>query len=86
MGETIVKLNTKGQLTIPNAVRKLFLKGNKYVALTITKNGIMLTPVEVKEKVINYTPEEWEKIKQLTSQKGKVYKSAKAAKSHLKSL
>lgn len=86
MGETIVKLNTKGQLTIPNVVRKLFLRGNRYVALTLTRNGIMLTPIEVKEKAMNYTPEEWEKIKQLTSQKGKVYNSAKAAKAHIKSL
>lgn len=86
MGETIIKLNTKGQLTIPNLVRKIFLKGNRFVSLTVTQHGIMLTPVEVKEKKINYTVGEWNAIKQLTSQKGKVYKSAKAAKAHIKSL
>jgi len=86
MGETIIKLNPKGQLTIPNIVRKIFLKGNKFVSLTITPHGIMLTPVEVKEKEMSYTAEEWRKIKQLSSQKGKVYKSAKAAKAHIKSL
>ena len=86
MGEIIVKLNTKGQLTIPNLVRKIFLRGNRFVSLTVTPRGIMLTPVEVKEKEMNYTAEEWKKIKQLTSQKGKVYKSAKAAKAHIKSL
>ena len=83
--EEITKLNIKGQITIPNVVRKFYLKGSKYIGFKITPEGILLVPIEIKEKE-PYTTEEWHKIEALASQKGKVCKNAKAARKHLDSL
>ena len=78
----ILTVNPKGQVTIPNAVRKIYLRGNRYVELRTTPKGILLIPVEIKEKT-PYTKEEWKKIEKLASQKGKIYKSSKSAKKHI---
>jgi bifunctional DNA-binding transcriptional regulator/antitoxin component of YhaV-PrlF toxin-antitoxin module len=81
----IAKLNLKGQVTIPNAIRKFYLAGSKFVGFRVTPQGILLVPLEVKEKE-PYTAQEWKNIEVLASQKGKVYKSAKDAKKHIDSL
>jgi len=83
--EEIAKLNIKGQITIPNMLRKYYLKGSEYVGFRITPKGILLVPIEIKEKM-PYTDEEWRKIEKLTSKKGKTYKSSKSAKAHIDSL
>ena len=85
MVSDVITINPKGQITIPNLIRKVYLKGNRFVALKVTPQGILLVPVEVKEKA-SYTKEEWEKIEKLASGKGKVYKSSKAAKKYIDSL
>lgn len=83
--QEILTVNPKGQITIPNAVRKFYLRGNRYVELKTIPEGILLIPVDIKEKT-PYTKEEWKKIEKLASQKGKTYKSPKSAKKHIDSL
>ena len=80
------KITSKGQVTIPNEVRKiLHLKKGATIAFGIDKNGVILMPCKVTVKS-PYTPKEWEKIEKLASAKGKVYSSAKHAKDHIDSL
>lgn len=81
----IGKLNIKGQITIPNRIRKFCLKGSKHVGFRITEKGILLVPVEIKEKT-PYTDKEWEQIENLASKKGKKYKTSKSAKNHIDTL
>jgi hypothetical protein len=42
-------------------------------------------PCEIKAKE-DYTREEWGKIERLVAERGKVYKTARGARKHLKSL
>ncbi|HBR15801.1 MAG TPA: AbrB/MazE/SpoVT family DNA-binding domain-containing protein [Candidatus Omnitrophica bacterium] len=80
------KMTTKGQVTIPNRIRKILnLKEGASIAFGITKDGVVLLPCEVTAKS-PYTAKEWTKIKKLAAQEGKVYHSADAAKDHIKSL
>jgi len=80
------KVTSKGQITIPNRVRKLLhLNNGACVAFGVTKQGILLMPCKV-AAVSPYTPAEWVKIEKLASTKGKVYKTAKAAKRHIEAL
>ena len=81
----ITKVNVKGQITIPSPLRKFYLKGSKFVGFKITPEGILLVPLEIKEKT-PYTEQEWKKIEELASKKGKVKKTAKSAKNHIDSL
>lgn len=81
----IAKLNVKGQITIPNALRKFYLNGSQFVGFKITPAGILLVPLEVKERD-PYTSEEWKKIEELASHKGKIYKTVKDAKKHIDAL
>lgn len=84
----LLKIGERGQITLPKLVRKIILKGNKYVGLKISSDGkITLIPVEVKEETGAYTKEELKKIEKLAREKGqKTYKTSKAAKRHLESL
>ncbi|MBF0330746.1 MAG: AbrB/MazE/SpoVT family DNA-binding domain-containing protein [Candidatus Omnitrophica bacterium] len=80
------KITTKGQVTIPNRIRKLLhLEEGSSVAFGISKNGIMLMPCEVTAKS-PYTSKEWQKIEKLASEKGKAFSSDDAAKGYLASL
>ncbi|MBI5873314.1 MAG: AbrB/MazE/SpoVT family DNA-binding domain-containing protein [Candidatus Omnitrophica bacterium] len=80
------KMTTKGQITIPNRVRKLLrLKQGISVAFGLSKDGVVLMPCEVTAKS-PYTPKEWEKIEKLASGKGRTYHSTHAAKVHLDTL
>lgn len=80
------KVTTKGQVTIPNRIRKLLHLGEgSSIAFGIGKNGVMLMPCEVTAKS-PYTAKEWEKIEKLVSQKGKVFSSDEGAKDYLASL
>ncbi len=77
------RVTSKGQITIPNRVRKLLhLNSGASVAFGITKQGIFLMPCKL-AAVSLYTPREWAKIEKLASVKGKVYKTAKGAKGHI---
>lgn len=80
------KVTSKGQVTIPNRVRKLLHLGEgSSVAFTVTKHGIVLMPCEVTTRS-PYTPKEWQKIEKLASEEGKTFSSPEAAKKHLAGL
>ena len=80
------KITSKGQVTIPNRIRKLLhLKEGSAVAFSLTKNGVVLVPCQVTVQS-PYTPEEWAKIKKAAHAKGKSFSSAEKAKKFIKSL
>ena len=80
------KITSKGQVTIPNRIRKLLhLKQGEAVGFSLTKDGIVLVPCQITAKS-PYTPKEWEKIGKLTSEKGKTFASVDGAKNFIKSL
>ena len=80
------KMTSKGQVTVPNRVRKiLHLKEGSSVAFTVTKYGIILVPCEITART-PYTPREWKKIEKLASEEGKSFSSPEAAKKHLAGL
>lgn len=85
----LLKIGERGQITLPKVVRKIVLKGGKYVGLQISSDGrITLIPVKVeKEKRADYSKEELEKIQKLAQDKErKSYKTSKGAKKHIESL
>jgi AbrB family looped-hinge helix DNA binding protein len=80
------KITSKGQITIPNQIRKLLhLETGASVAFGLTKAGVVLMPCEVTAKS-PYTAKEWEKIEKLAGKKGKIVSNADAAKKHLAGL
>ncbi len=80
------KITTKGQVTIPNRVRKLLhLKEGTSVAFGLTKDGVVLMPCEVTVKS-PYTAKEWSKIEKLAGKQGKVHETDAAAKAHINTL
>jgi AbrB family looped-hinge helix DNA binding protein len=80
------KITSKGQVTIPNRIRKmLHLKEGESVGFSITKEGIVLVPCQVTAKS-PYTAKEWQKIEKLAAEKGKTFASIQSAKDHLKFL
>jgi AbrB family looped-hinge helix DNA binding protein len=79
----MAKITSKGQVTIPNQVRKiLHLEEGSTVIFGLGKEGIMLLSCKVVPES-PYTPKEWEKIKNIISEKSRVYKTAKEAKKHI---
>ena len=82
----IAKMTSKGQVTIPNRIRKiLHLKEGVSVGFSITKDGVVLVPCQLTAKS-PYTTKEWQKIEKLASEKGKTFTSPQNAKDYLKSL
>jgi AbrB family looped-hinge helix DNA binding protein len=82
----IAKITSKGQVTIPNRIRKLLhVQTGASLAFSLSREGVVLLPCKVTAES-PYTPSEWAKIERLALAKGKVYKSAKKAKKHIESL
>jgi AbrB family looped-hinge helix DNA binding protein len=82
----IAKVTSKGQVTIPSTIRDiLMLEPGSTVMFKVTDKGVLLSPCEIIEKPV-YTAKEWKKIERLVAEKGKGYKTAEAAKKHIKSL
>jgi len=80
------KITSKGQVTIPNRIRKLLhVQTGASLAFGLSKEGVILLPCKVTAES-PYTPGEWAKIEKLASSKDKIYKSAKKAKKHIESL
>lgn len=80
------KITSKGQITIPNRIRKLLrVETGASLAFGLSKEGIFLLPCKVTAES-PYTTDEWAKIEKLALTKGKVYKSAKKAKKHIEAL
>jgi len=80
------KMTSKGQVTIPNRIRKLLhLRQGSSVAFTVTKHGIIFVPCEVTAKS-PYSPAEWKKIEKLASEEEKTFSNPDMAKKHLADL
>ncbi len=78
-------VTSKGQTTIPKQVRTILgLAEGSEIAFKPEKGGFMMVRVTTTVKEADpYTPQEWEKIKKLSAEKGKTFKSAKALFKHL---
>lgn len=82
----IARMTSKGQVTVPAPIRNILnLKKGSSVIFKLTDKGIFFLPCEIKERG-TYTQEEWGKIEHLVAERGKIYKTAKDAKKHLKFL
>ena len=85
----VVKISPRGTITIPAKYRKsLKLESNSFIGIKAMKEGVLLRPVEIKEKN-GYTKEELQKLEQLANDKknkGKSFHSPKKAIKHLRSL
>ncbi len=80
------KMTTKGQVTIPNRIRKmLHLEEGSSVAFGLTKDGIILVPCKVTAES-PYTAKEWAKIDKLAAEKGRVFTDTEDMKKYLKEL
>ena len=80
------KITSKGQITIPNRIRKLLrIQAGASVAFGVSREGILMLPCKVTTES-PYTPVEWEKIEKLSCVKGKTYRSPKRAKKHIEAL
>ncbi|MBM3252653.1 MAG: AbrB/MazE/SpoVT family DNA-binding domain-containing protein [Candidatus Omnitrophica bacterium] len=80
------KITSKGQVTIPNRIRKLLhISSGSSIAFGLSREGVVLLPCKVTVES-PYTTAEWAKIEKLASAKGKVYKNVKRAKRHIETL
>lgn len=80
------KITSKGQVTIPNRIRKLLhVQSGSSLAFGLSREGVVLLPCKITAE-LPYTSTEWAKIEKLASAKGKVYKTAKKAKRHIETL
>lgn len=80
------RMTSKGQVTIPNRVRKLLhLHEGSSIAFTVTRHGIILVPCEITARS-PYSPKEWKRIEKLASEEGKTFSNPEAAKRHLAGL
>lgn len=80
------KITSKGQVTIPNRIRKLLhVETGASLAFGLSKEGVVLLPCKVTVDS-PYTPTEWAKLEKLASVKGKAYKSVKKSKRHIEAL
>jgi AbrB family looped-hinge helix DNA binding protein len=82
----MAKMTSKGQVTVPAPIRDIFnLKKGSTVIFKVTDKGVLFLPCEINERE-TYTQEEWRKVERLVAERGKVYKTATAARKHIKSL
>jgi AbrB family looped-hinge helix DNA binding protein len=80
------KVTSKGQVTIPSTIREILkIEPGSTVIFKVTDRGVILTPCEIIEKSV-YSAREWKKIERIAAEKGKAYKTARAAKKHIQSL
>ena len=78
-------ITSKGQTTIPRAVRAILgLKEGSEIAFKPASGGFMLMRVTTTIKEDNpYTPQEWKKIEKLASAKGRTFHDADTVIKHL---
>jgi len=80
------KITSKGQVTIPNRIRKILkLEEGASVGFAVTKDGVVMLPCKI-EAHSPYTAKQWAKIEKLASAKGKTYNSSNDAIKHIQSL
>ena len=84
----ISHITSKGQTTIPKAVRNILgLKDGSEIAFKPAPGGFMMIRVTTTVKEENpYTAAEWRVIERLASEKGKSFKSTRSALKHLRAL
>jgi AbrB family looped-hinge helix DNA binding protein len=84
----ISHVTSKGQTTIPKAVRSVLgLRDGSEIAFKPAAGGFMMVRVTTTIREENpYTASEWKIIERLASEKGKAFKSAKTALKHLRAL
>ncbi len=81
------KVTSKGQVTLPVAVRKLLkLDKGQCVAFCLDKKGVILSQCKINIEPTRFSTEEWRKIEQLAGAKAKVFSSAEEAKKHITTL
>jgi AbrB family looped-hinge helix DNA binding protein len=84
--EETATITSKGQLTVPAPIREIFnLPKASTVIFKVTEKGVLFMPCEIMAKE-TYSREEWGKIERLVAERGKAYKTARAARKHLESL
>ena len=82
----MARMTSKGQVTVPAAIREILnLKKGSAVAFKVTDKGVYFVPCEITPKEA-YTREEWGKIEHMVAERGKIYKTAKEARRHLRAL
>ena len=81
----ISRMTSKGQTTIPKKVREILgLKEGSEIAFKAETGGFMMVRITTTIKEENpYSPEEWKKIKVLSSQKGRNFTDQKALLKYL---
>lgn len=84
----ISHITSKGQTTIPKAVRNILgLKDGSEIAFKPASGGFMMVRVTTTIREENpYTAAEWRAIGRLASANGRTFKSAKSALKHLRAL
>ena len=86
--QEIVKVSSRGQITIPNKIRELLhITANQFISFKMTKQGALISPVEIIEKEI-YSQKELDKLEKLAKQKegDKTFKDAGSAIKYIDSL
>ncbi len=80
------KVTSKGQVTIPNRIRKLLhVQAGASIAFGLSREGVIMLPCKVTAQS-PYSSSEWTKIRKLASEQGKIYHTAKKAKKHIEAL
>ena len=75
----IAKMTSKGRITIPGCVRQmLHLRNGSVIAFEEAKGGIFLSPCKV-TGCSPYSSEEWQMIKRVALERGKVFLRTTAA-------
>lgn len=75
--EPVAPISSKGQLTLPKAVRELLhVEQGDYVRFEPRGDGVLVTKVALEPE--GFSEREWKVLERLANQKGTRYKSAKA--------
>ena len=70
-------LTSKGQLTLPKDLREMLkIKTGQMVLMEAVGNAVVLKKAEIRAAEDEFTPDEWEQLGALASEKGRRYKTA----------
>jgi len=79
MNSFLTTLSSKGQVTLPKAIREsLILKTGDHLLLEYSSQGIFIKKAKISTAEEPLPEEEWNELKRLADQKGRVYKHADA--------
>ena len=82
----MVRVTSKGQVTIPLAIRKaLKIDRGSTLFFKLTNKEVALSPYRTVEEPA-FAEDEWEKIERIAFQKGTICKTVHSARKHLRSL